>query len=74
MRMRHAFRPSERQRLHDRLKAARERGVRLGRAPTSPKLEARIRELLPGGMGQLKVARQLGIGTSVVQRIAAASD
>ena len=35
------------------------------------RVERRIRELLKGGIGKLKIARQLGIGTSVVQRIAA---
>jgi hypothetical protein len=44
---------------------------RFGRWRTGP-LVAHIRELLAGGMGKLKIARQLGIGTSVVQRIAAA--
>jgi DNA invertase Pin-like site-specific DNA recombinase len=57
-------------RVNAGLQRARQKGVRLGRKPTSPQVEARIRELLSGGMGQLKVARTLGIGTSVVQRIA----
>jgi DNA invertase Pin-like site-specific DNA recombinase len=59
-------------RVNAGLARARAKGVRLGRAPTSPKVEAQIKELLAGGMGKLKIARQLGIGTSVVQRVAAA--
>ena len=62
------------ERVRAGLQRARLKGVRLGRSPTSPQVEKRIRELLAGGMGKLKVARQLGIGTSVVQRVAAASD
>jgi DNA invertase Pin-like site-specific DNA recombinase len=60
------------ERVRAGLQRARQKGVRLGRTPTSPQVERRIRELLANGMGKLKVARQLGIGTSVVQRVAAA--
>jgi len=34
-------------------------------------VEQRIRELLAAGMGKMEVARTVGVGTSVVQRIAA---
>jgi DNA invertase Pin-like site-specific DNA recombinase len=61
------------ERVRAGLQRARQKGVRLGRTPTSPLVEKRIRELLASGMGKLKVARQLGIGTSVVQRVAAGS-
>jgi len=50
---------------------ARAKGVKLGPRPTSAKVETRIRELRATGMGILKIARQLGIGTSVVQRVVA---
>jgi DNA invertase Pin-like site-specific DNA recombinase len=60
-----------RERVNAGLARARQKGVQLGRRPTSPKIEARIRELRAGGMGILKIARQLGIGTSVVQRVVA---
>jgi hypothetical protein len=42
------------------------------RRPVSQKIEARILELRATGIGILKIARQLGIGTSVVQRVVAA--
>ena len=47
-------------------------GRRLGRPPTKPAVEARIRKLRARGIGILKIARTLGIGTSVVQRVIAA--
>jgi hypothetical protein len=59
------------ERVRAGLQRARSKGVRLGRTPTSPEVDQRIRELLATGMGKLKIARQLGIGTSVVQRVAA---
>jgi hypothetical protein len=43
----------------------------LGRRPTSSKVEQRIRDLRGAGMGILKIARQLGVGVSVVQRVVA---
>lgn len=36
-------------------------------------VEARIRELKAEGMGILKIGRTVGVGTSVVQRVVAAS-
>jgi hypothetical protein len=53
------------------LQRAKANGVRLGRKPTSPKVEERIRELRATGIGIIKIARQLGIGVSVVQRVVA---
>ena len=61
-----------RERVNAGLARARQKGVKLGRRPTSSKIETRIRELRAGGMGILKIARQLGVGTSVVQRVVAA--
>ena len=34
-----------------------------------PSVEARIRELKATGMGMLKIGREVGVGTSVVQRV-----
>jgi DNA invertase Pin-like site-specific DNA recombinase len=56
-------------RVNAGLARAKAKGVRLGRKPTSPKVEERIRELRATGIGIIKIARQLGIGVSVVQRV-----
>jgi hypothetical protein len=40
---------------------------------TKPAVEDRILSLRKGGMGMLKIGRTVGVGTSVVQRAAAAS-
>ena len=58
-----------RQRVNAGLARAKAKGVRLGRRPVSSKIEERICELRKTGMGILKIARTLGIGTSVVQRV-----
>jgi DNA invertase Pin-like site-specific DNA recombinase len=67
------FAEFERSMIRERVKAglarARTKGVRLGRKPLSSRIEDQIRELRDGGMGKLKIARTLGIGTSVVQRV-----
>ena len=42
-------------------------------ARVEPAIEARILELRPGVEGILKIGRKLGIGTSVVQRVVAAT-
>jgi DNA invertase Pin-like site-specific DNA recombinase len=60
-----------RERVNAGLARAKAKGVKLGRRPVSAKIEARIRELRDGGMGILKIARHLNIGTSVVQRVVA---
>jgi DNA invertase Pin-like site-specific DNA recombinase len=60
-----------RERVNAGLARAKAKGVRLGRRPVKPSVEARIRELRSDGMGILKVAKTLGIGTSVVQRVVA---
>lgn len=58
-----------RQRVNAGLARAKAKGVRLGRRPVGTKIEERIRELRQSGMGILKIARTLGIGTSAVQRV-----
>jgi DNA invertase Pin-like site-specific DNA recombinase len=59
-----------RQRVNAGLKRAVEAGKTLGRPRISEKLEKRIREHLQAGSGILKVAREVGVGTGTVQRIA----
>ena len=59
-----------RQRVNAGLKRAVERGATLGRPKVGREVEARIRSKLRAGKGILKVARELGLGTSTVQRVA----
>src|SRR5271169_1867587 len=58
-----------RERINAGLARAREKGVVLGRRPTAPAVEKRIRRLRAKGTGILKIGRTLGIGTSAVQRV-----
>jgi DNA invertase Pin-like site-specific DNA recombinase len=60
-----------RERVNAGLARAKAKGVRLGRKPVSLRIEDRIREFRETGMGKLKIAKTLGIGTSVVQRVLA---
>jgi DNA invertase Pin-like site-specific DNA recombinase len=57
------------ERVNAGLARAREKGVKLGRPRIDPKIEKRIRRLRKKGFGILKIGRELGIGTSVVQRV-----
>jgi DNA invertase Pin-like site-specific DNA recombinase len=57
------------ERVRAGLERARAKGVTLGRPRTAPKVEATIRELAAQGMGKGKIARTLGIGVSVAQRV-----
>ncbi len=59
-----------RQRVHAGLKRAVEQGKQLGRPRIDAALEKRIQAQLRGGKGILKVARECGVGTGTVQRIA----
>ena len=62
-----------RERVHAGLARARAKGKKLGRPTTvTGTTEQRIRKLLAAGTGKLKIARELGIGVSTVQRVAAA--
>lgn len=67
------FAEFERAMIRDRVNAglarARAQGKRLGRPKVSAATEAKIRELRATGMGTVKVAKTLGVGVSVVQRI-----
>src|SRR6266576_3328716 len=62
-----------RERVNAGLARAKAKGTKLGRRPVKPSVEARIRELKATGMGILKIGRTIGIGTSVVQRVIAAT-
>lgn len=72
-----AFAEFEREMIRARVNAgirrAQKHGTRSGRAigrpKIDPKVEERIRKALGKGTGVLKTARELGVGTSVVQRI-----
>ena len=59
-----------RQRVHAGLKRAVQQGKQLGRPRISEALEKRIQSQLRAGKGILKVAREIGVGTGTVQRIA----
>ena len=73
------FAEFERAMIVDRVKAglarARDKGTRSGRAIGRPRVpvtvEREIANLRKKGLGQLKIARQLGVGVSVVQRVIA---
>src|SRR5262249_35425395 len=59
-----------RQRVHAGLKRAVEQGKQLGRPKIDEALEKRIQTQLRAGKGVLKVAREIGVGTGTVHRIA----
>jgi DNA invertase Pin-like site-specific DNA recombinase len=72
-----AFGEFERSMIRERVNAglarAKAQGTKLGRPRRdNPKLLAKIRELRKQNVGILKIGRQLGVGTSVVQRIVSA--
>jgi len=64
------FAEFERSMLIERTKAgldrAKAQGKRLGRPSTSPEVIARITDLRQSGMGMDRIARELGVGKSVV--------
>jgi DNA invertase Pin-like site-specific DNA recombinase len=62
-----------RERINAGLARAKENGVTLGRRKVRPAVEDRILSLRKSGMGVLKIGRTVGVGTSVVQRVVAAS-
>ena len=59
-----------RQRIKAGLKRAVAQGVKLGRPKIDSTTERKVRKQLAKGVGILKVAKSLGIGTGTVQRIA----
>ena len=60
-----------RERVNAGLDRARKAGKALGRPKVGDDVEAAVRERLAAGMGILKVAREVGVGTGTVQRIKA---
>ena len=68
------FSEFERSMIQSRVKSgldrAKAKGVRLGRPPVAPKVEAAIRARLAEGAGMLKVAAEMGVGSGTVQRVA----
>ena len=58
-----------RQRIKAGLKRAVAQGVKLGRPKIDSVTERKVRRLLAKGVGILRVAKSLGIGTGTVQRI-----
>ena len=67
------FAEFERSMIQERVRAglerAREQGKVLGRPKVSPRKESLIRRKREQGMGILKIASEVGVGTSVVQRV-----
>lgn len=70
-----SFAQFEREMIRERVNAgldrARAKGKRLGRPKIPAATERAVRARLTAGAGILKVARELGVGSSVVQRIKA---
>ena len=63
-----------RERVNAGLARARARGAQLGRPRVPEDVEAAIRTTLASGIGIRKVAAQVGVGTSTVQRVKAGLD
>lgn len=61
------------ERVNAGLARARAQGKRLGRPSVDVDVEAKIKQRRAKGMGMLKIARELGVGTSVVQRVCASA-
>ena len=58
------------QRINAGLKRAVEQGKQLGRPRISPEIEKRIQALLRAKKGMLAIAKEVGVGSGTVQRIA----
>lgn len=58
-----------RERVNAGLSRAKAKGVQLGRRKTATSVENRVHELRASGMGMLKIAKELGIGSGTVQRV-----
>lgn len=69
------FAEFERSMIQERVRAglarARAKGRTLGRPRVNGEIEAKVRELAAEGMGKGRIARTLGIGVSVTQRVLA---
>ena len=64
--------------ISERVKAGlartKAKGTKLGRPMASAQTEAQILKLRSKGMGMLRIGRELGVGTSTVQRVVSQSD
>ena len=69
------FAEFERSMISERVKAGlartKAKGTKLGRPTVSKEREAQILELRSDGMGMIKIGKELGVGTSTVQRVIA---
>lgn len=63
-----------RERVKSGLERAKAQGKRLGRPQAPPETVKRVQALRSAGMGILKIGKELGIGTSTVQRIVEEGD
>ena len=67
------FAEFERSMISERVKAGlartKAKGTKLGRPKVSAKREAKIMKLRSQGMGILRIGKELGVGTSTVQRV-----
>lgn len=67
------FAEFERSMISERVKAglarAKSNGKTLGRPKVAPRIEAQILELRSQDMGILRIGKELGVGTSTVQRV-----
>jgi len=63
----------EAEKISERVKAGLQRAVakgrKLGRKPVASEIEAQVRKMRAEGIGMLKIAEKLGIGSNTVQRI-----
>jgi DNA invertase Pin-like site-specific DNA recombinase len=62
-----------RERVLAGLDRAKAQGIKLGRPKVAPKVEDEICARLAQGQGMVKIARELSVGVSTVQRVRAAS-
>ena len=67
------FAEFEKSMISERVKAGlartKAKGTKLGRPKVSAEREAKILELRSQGMGMIKIGKELGVGTSTVQRV-----
>ena len=72
------FAEFERSMISERVKAglarAKSNGKQLGRPTVSTEIEEQITRLRDQGMGMLAIGKELGVGTSTVQRVVGQSD
>jgi DNA invertase Pin-like site-specific DNA recombinase len=61
------------ERIHAGLRRAKRQGKRFGRPTVLPSVESKVKQLRAEGVGMNKIARQLGVGVSTVQRISASA-